>query len=93
MDKDRIQNVTFLFRYRYIFLYWGNLMSPVILISFKYPTGNLNFAISLIKHNENSQKLNSAYYCFFKNLSMIAYLIEIQKSKFESEFDQSESGR
>ena len=41
----------------------------------------------------NSQRLNSAYYCFFRNLPMIAYLIEIQKSKFESEFDQSESGR
>ena len=41
----------------------------------------------------NLQMLNSAYFCFLRNLSMIAYLIEIQKSKFESEFDQSESGR
>ena len=25
--------------------------------------------------------LNSAYYCIFKNLSMIAWMIDIQKSK------------
>mgnify|MGYP001791257924 CR=1 FL=1 len=44
---------------------------------------------------ENSLNLNSAYYyIFFMNLPMIAYIIEIQKSKSSDilfrEFDQSE---
>ena len=45
----------------------------------------------------NSQNLNSAYYYIFRNLSMIAYVIEIHKSKFANvyfhEFDQSQPGR
>ena len=40
---------------------------------------NLNFAISLMA---NSLNFNSAYYTSFRNLSIIAYIIEIQKSKF-----------
>ena len=40
---------------------------------------NLNFAVSLIA---NSLNLNPAYYYIFWNLSMIAYIIEVQKSKF-----------
>ena len=39
---------------------------------------NLNIAISLMA---NLLNLNSAYY-IFRNLSMIAYMTEIQKSKF-----------
>ena len=38
---------------------------------------NINFAISLMTNLVN---LNSAYYYIFRNLSMTAYLIEIQKS-------------
>ena len=45
----------------------------------------------------NLLNLNSAYNYVFRNLSMIAYMIEIQKSKFANiyflEFDQSEPGR
>ena len=52
---------------------------------------NLNYAISL---KSNSLNLNSAYYYIFRNLSMIAFIIEIQKSKFVNielrKFDQSE---
>ena len=40
---------------------------------------NLNFAISLMA---NSLNLNSTDYNTFRNLSMIAFVIEIQKSKF-----------
>ena len=44
-----------------------------------------------------SLKLSSAYYYIFRNLSMIAYMIEIQESKFANikfcDFDQSEPGR
>ena len=40
---------------------------------------NLNFAVSLIA---NSLNLNPAYYYIFWNLSIIAYIIEVQKSKF-----------
>ena len=40
---------------------------------------NLNFAIPLMA---NSLNLNSANYYIFRNLSMIAYIIGIQKSKF-----------
>ena len=40
----------------------------------------------------NSLNLNSAYYYIFRNLSMIAYLIEFQQLKFANikfrEFDQ-----
>ena len=36
---------------------------------------NLNLAISLMV---NSLNLNSAYYYIFRNLSMTAYMIEIQ---------------
>ena len=40
--------------------------------------------------------LNSAYHYIFRNISMIAYMVEIQKSKiayiYFHEFDQSESG-
>ena len=39
---------------------------------------NLNIAISLMA---NLLNLNSVYY-IFRNLSMIAYMTEIQKSKF-----------
>ena len=42
----------------------------------------------------NSLNLNSAFYFIFRNLSLIAYIIGIQKSKFANikfcEFDQSE---
>ena len=45
----------------------------------------------------NSLNLNSAYYYIFKNLLMIAFIIEIQKSKFANiqfrKFDQFELGR
>ena len=48
----------------------------------------------------NSLNLNSAYiyiYFFFRDLSMIAYIIETQKSKFADtefcEFDESEPVR
>ena len=45
----------------------------------------------------NLLNLNSAYNYVFRNLSMIAYMIEIQKSKFANisflEFDQSEPDR
>ena len=45
----------------------------------------------------NSLNLNSAYDFIYRNLSMIAYIIEIQKSKFPNiwfrEFVQSEPGR
>ena len=45
----------------------------------------------------NSLNLNSTNYYIFRNLSMIAYIIEIHKSKFANisfrEFDQSEPGR
>ena len=55
---------------------------------------NLNFAISLMA---NSRNLNSAHDKTLRNLSMIAYMIKIQKSKFANikfrEFDQSEPGR
>ena len=37
---------------------------------------NVNFAISLLA---NWLNLNSAYYEIFSNLSMIAYIFEIQK--------------
>ena len=44
----------------------------------------------------NSLNINASYY-IFRNLPIIAYIIEIQKSKFANikfhEFDQSESGR
>ena len=40
---------------------------------------NLNFATSLMV---NSLYSNSAYKQLFRNLSMIGYIIEIQKSKF-----------
>ena len=40
---------------------------------------NLNFAISLM---ENSLNFNSTHYYIFGNLSMIAYIIAIQISKF-----------
>ena len=40
---------------------------------------NLNLAISLMAYSLN---INSAYYFIFRNLSMIAYIIEVQKSKF-----------
>ena len=53
---------------------------------------NLNFAILLFMANS----LNSAYYSIFRNLSMIAYIIEIHKSKFANikfrEFYKSEPG-
>ena len=39
----------------------------------------LNFAILLMA---NLLNLNSAYYHIFRNLSMMAYMIEIQESKF-----------
>ena len=39
----------------------------------------LNFAISLMA---NSLNLNSAYYYIFRNLLMMANIIQIQKSKF-----------
>ena len=42
---------------------------------------NLNFAISLMA---KSLDLKSTYYCIFRNLSMIAYMIEIQESKFSN---------
>ena len=55
---------------------------------------NLNSAISLMA---NSLNLNYVYCFIFRNLSMIAYLIEIQKSKFANiyfrEFDLSEPVR
>ena len=41
--------------------------------------GNLNFASSLMA---NSLNLNSAHNYIFGNLSMIAYVIEMQKSEF-----------
>ena len=41
--------------------------------------GNLNFAISPMT---NSLNFYSAYYYIFRNLSMIAYLIEFQQLKF-----------
>ena len=54
---------------------------------------NSNFAISLMA---NSLTLNYAYYYIYRNNSMIAYIIEIQKTKFADilfrEFDQSEPG-
>ena len=44
----------------------------------------------------NSLTLNYAYYYIYRNNSMIAYIIEIQKTKFADilfrEFDQSEPG-
>ena len=40
---------------------------------------NLIFAISLMA---NSLNLNSAYFYIFRNLSMIAQMIEIQEYKF-----------
>ena len=41
---------------------------------------NLNLAILLMA---NSLNFKTAYYCIFRNLSMIAYIVvEIQKSKF-----------
>ena len=40
---------------------------------------NLNFAIWVMV---NSLDFNSVYYYIFRNLSMIAFIIEIQKSKF-----------
>ena len=40
---------------------------------------DFNFALLLMS---NSLNLNSAYYCVFRNLPMIAYIIEIQKLKF-----------
>ena len=40
---------------------------------------NSNIVISLMA---NSLNLNSAYLKIFTNLSMIAYIIEFQKSKF-----------
>ena len=56
--------------------------------------GNLNFASSLMA---NSLNLNSAHNYIFGNLSMIAYIIEMQKSEFPNielrGFDQSEPGR
>ena len=72
---------------------------PVTVMVVTYPTQknfhrNLNLAISL---RTNSLYLTSAYYYIFKNFSMIAYLIEIQKSKFANilfnEFDHFESRR
>ena len=50
----------------------------------KYSTGrkfslDLNFTNSLMA---NLLNLNSALYCTYRNLSMKAYMIEIQKSKF-----------
>ena len=44
----------------------------------------------------NSLNLNSAYYYISRNLSMIAFMMEIQKPNlliFNSEFDYSEPGR
>ena len=41
---------------------------------------NLNFAIEKF----NSLNLNSIYYYIFRNLSMIAYMIKIQNSKFSN---------
>ena len=45
----------------------------------------------------NSQNLNSADYYVYSNLSMIAYIIEIQKSKYANilfcGFEWSEPGR
>ena len=44
----------------------------------------------------NSLNFNSAHFRFFGNLSMMAYVIEIQKPKFANisfrEFDQFEHG-
>ena len=55
---------------------------------------NLYFAITLMV---NLLNINYASYYIFRNLSIIAYIIEIQKSQFANikfpEFDQSESGR
>ena len=55
---------------------------------------NVNFAISLMA---NCQNLNSGYFYIFRNLSMTAYITEIQKSNLADiqfcEFYQSESGR
>ena len=66
--------------------------SKPITLKEKYFHWNLKFAISLMA---KSLTLNSAYYyIFFMNLPMIAYIIEIQKSKSSDilfrEFDQSE---
>ena len=41
--------------------------------------GNINFAFSLMA---NLLILNSAHNYIFRNLSMIAYIIEMQKSEF-----------
>ena len=45
---------------------------------------NLNFAISLMA---NSRNLNSAHDNTLRNLSMIAYIIKIQISKFANIFN------
>ena len=45
---------------------------------------NLNFAISLMANWLNP---DSAYYDIFRNLSTLAYMIEIHKSKFPNKFD------
>ena len=42
---------------------------------------NLNFAIGLMAI---SLDFNSVFYNTFRNLSMIAFIVEIQKSKFPS---------
>ena len=94
--------------YMYIWHITSLLLSETLSIAHDYIHGepfalqeenfhwNSNFAISLIT---NSLKLNSAYRynIIFKNLTMIAYMIEIQKSKFANisfcEFNQSEPGR
>ena len=41
----------------------------------------------------NSLNLNAAYHYIFRNLSMMAYIIEIQNLLVFHDFDQSEPGR
>ena len=69
-------------------------MNRLITLQEKYIHQNLYFAISLMS---NLLNLNSAYYYNFRNLLMIAFIIEIQKSKFVNikfcKFYQYEPGR
>ena len=76
-------------KYMYIMFIKTSIYPVSTLLEKKFHS-NLNLAISL---TANSLSFNSANYKIIKNLSMMAYITKIQKSKFANiwfpEFDHS----
>ena len=72
-EKKEQGDSRFVFSLTAFFYYWHKYSTTIKFSS------DLNFAITLMA---NLPKLNSALYCTFRNLSIKAYIIQIQKSNF-----------